>query len=198
MDIGGFKAEQFLPFYLTDEQKGELARALDSFSVGSNLYTALFPDEALQGDCWDNIPYFDVSSGVARPISGVFLSNSCDIDPNNPRDFPVHLVYAPLISLHRYRSALLAAGLGEQAVEQKLEAIRGQRITTMLYFPAGLSLKEESIASLDRATSIPYALFKKNEGSRKLFTLNQLGHYLFSFKLSIHFCRLHEGIVRGA
>jgi len=99
--------------------------------------------------------------------------------------------------MEKYRRALSISGIQEGVIDQKLEAIRSQRVTTLLFFPAGFSLEEDSIAALDRACSIPYALFKKSEESKKLFTLNQLGHYLFSFKLSIHFCRLQEGIVRG-
>ena len=31
----------------------------------------------------------------------------------------------------------------------------------------------------------------------KLFTLNQMGFYLFVLKLSIHFCRFQDGVIRS-
>lgn len=142
------------------------------------------------------MPYIDYASGESTTLKAVLLSNSCDIDPNNHRDFPIQITCAPLISLAKYEAALKAReGLDEAAISGKLSAIRKQHITNMIFFPSGHLLEEDCIAMLDRALSLPYKLFFERK-ERKLFTLNQLGHYLLSFKLSVHFCRLQEGIAR--
>lgn len=197
MDISGFKVEEFLPHYLTADQKIGLAKALADFSSSSNLYSSKFPEDTLQGDCWEGVPYYDFRSGTVADAKAVLLSNSCDMDQNNPRDFPVLVTYAPLLSYAKYEAALRRNGnISEASISGKMDAIRNQRMTNMVYIPAGQGLEEDCIAMLDRASSVPYSMFIESR-KKKLFSLNQLGHYLLSFKLSVHFCRLHEGIIRG-
>lgn len=197
MDISGFKVEEFLPYYLTAEQKQGLAKAFTGFTNKSNLYTAKISDKFLQGDCCEGVQYYDYGTGASAFVKAILLSNSCDIDPDNPREFPVQITFVPLISLAKYEAALgRVAGLIPTAITAKVQAIRDQQITNLIYFPAGAVLEEDCIAPLDRVASMPYQMFSSRKPA-KLFTLNQLGHYLLSFKLSVHFCRLHEGIVRG-
>lgn len=198
MDIAGFKVEEFLPHYLTDDQKRSLADAMNSFDDRSNLYTSQFQGEMLQGDCWDGLPFYDYSSGKLASVKGVILSNSCDIDPANKRDEPIHLTYVPLLRLEPYLQRLAEAGFSKDKIKGKASAIRGQRVTNIIYFPSSQQgLSEECFACLDRVSSIPSGGYFPIDGRRKIFTLNQFGHYLLSFKMSIHFCRLHEGVVRG-
>ena len=197
MDISGFKVEEFLPYYLTADQKQGLAKAFVGFTDKSHLYTAKFADQFLQGDCCEGVPYYDYGAGKLADVKAILLSNSCDIDPENSRDFPVQITFVPLMSLAKYEKALgYVDGLSPAAITAKIQAIRGQQITSLIYFPAGTVLKEDCIAPLDRVASMPYQMVAAGKPA-KLFALNQLGHYLLSFKLSVHFCRLHEGIVRG-
>ena len=67
------------------------------------------------------------------------------------------------------------------------------------YVAAGLEqaqgghLEEDYVVLLDDLHSIPLA---SHPGDQKLFTLSMAGFYLFIFKLSVHFCRLHEHVDR--
>lgn len=196
MNIDNFSYKDFLPHYLTADQKTELAAAMKSFSERSQLYTSKYHDDTLQGDYWEQVPYMDYS-GKKDKIRVVILSNSCDIDPTNKRDFPVYMTYAPVMGFARYADALTSRKMDAKVVAEKMEAIRSQKITNMLYLPASGDVEDECIVLLDRAISIPYRVFAEEQEKRKITSLNQIGHYLLSFKLSIHFCRIHEGLVRG-
>lgn len=195
MNIDNFSYKDFLPYYLTAEQKLGLANALKDFSERSHMYTQSFPDLTLQGDYWENIPFMDFS-GKKAPIKVVVLSNSCDIDPGNERDLPVYMTYAPVIGLSKYEQMLVKKGIDGKKVAAKMESIRTQKITNMIFLPASGAVEDETVVLLDRAVSIPYQAFVDTPDRRKVTSLNQLGHYLLSFKLSIHFCRMHEGLAR--
>lgn len=134
MDIDTFKVEDFFPYYLTQEQKTGLADAFRQFSPDSNIYTDLFATEILQGDCWENVPYFDYNSSQTRKVKGVILSNSCDIDQDNKRDLPVNVTFAPLVSFDKYKAALEnSQNLSRESIDQKLNAIKEQRITSLIF-----------------------------------------------------------------
>jgi hypothetical protein len=196
MNIDNFSYKDFLPHYLTADQKTELAAAMKAFSDRSHLYTNKYHDDILQGDYWEKVPYMDYS-GKQDKIRVVILSNSCDIDPSNKRDFPVYMTYAPVMGFSRYSEALASRKMDAKVISEKMDAIRSQKITNMLYLPAGGDVDEDCIVLLDRAISIPYRIFAEEQDKRKITSLNQIGHYLLSFKLSIHFCRIHEGLIRG-
>ena len=42
-----------------------------------------------------------------KPVPGIILSNTCDIDLQNERNFPSQIVYAPIFSLEKYRQTLI-------------------------------------------------------------------------------------------
>ncbi|ATR82119.1 hypothetical protein CS390_05875 [Pseudomonas sp. HLS-6] len=195
MDIAGFDYKDFLPYYLTDDQKRGLASAMKDFSGRSNIFTQEFQAEVFQGDCWEGIPHITLS-GRKENIQAIILSNTCDIDKTNVRHTPVHVTYAPLIGLAAYEKLLLAA-LPEKDVKGKIAAIKAQHMTNLIYLPASVEGTLESVAMLDMVSSIPYKAFEAQAEKRKVRSLNQLGFYLLSFKLSIHFCRMHEAVYRG-
>ncbi|MEE5115721.1 hypothetical protein V2J95_13100 [Pseudomonas alliivorans] len=197
MNIDSFNYKEFLPFYLTEDQKIGLANALKDFSDTSRVFTDKHPEDTLQGDLWEKTPYMDFVSGRKEEIHVLVLSNSCDIDPSNTRDFPVYITYAPVISFSIYKSMLEAKGFDARVVAAKMSSIRGQKITSMMFLPAEGAIGVESIVLLDRTISVPYKAFADAPNRHKLSSLNQFGHYLLSFKLSIHFCRMHEGLARG-
>lgn len=196
MDIDHFKVKDFLPFYLTEDQKIGLADAVKDFSGKSNIYTQALQDQVLQGDCWHNVPFIDIT-GRRGLVNAMLLSNSCDIDQDNGRDMPVHVTYAPLIDLAKYEVALQKAEVPEAKLREKLAAIRGQKITSLIYLPALLPGSVERVVMLEKAMSVPFKVFEAQAEKQKMFSLNQLGFYLLSFKLSIHFCRMHERVDRG-
>lgn len=197
MNIDKFDYKDFLPHYLTEEQKVSLALALRDFSEKTNLYTSEFQHEVLQGDLWGKSPLMDFGSGKFKPTRILVLSNSCDISPENKRDMPVHITYAPVIGLKAYTAALEKSDIDHKVIASKIQSIREQKITGMFFLPAGQGVEEDGIALLDRTTSIPYKIFDGSDEKTKLASLSQVGHYLLTFKLSIHFCRLQEAIPRG-
>ena len=56
MNIDTFNYKDFLPYYLTADQKIGLANAMKNFSGRSQLYTNYFQDDVLQGDYWEKMP----------------------------------------------------------------------------------------------------------------------------------------------
>ncbi|VVM58931.1 MULTISPECIES: hypothetical protein [Pseudomonas] len=197
MNIDRFDYKDFLPYYLTEEQRIGLAGALKDFSDKTNLYTSGFAGEVLQGDLWGKSPLMDFDSREIKSARILVISNSCDISPDNKRELPVYITYAPVIGLAMYAAALKKSGIDAAVIKAKLQAIREQKITSMLFLPIGHGMDEEGVALLDRTTSIPYKAFNGHAEKSKLTSLSQVGHYLLSFKLSIHFCRMHEAIARG-
>lgn len=188
--------QQFLPAYLTDDQKRLLAQELRTFRQGMPYYTGLYPADTIQGDGWTRLQIYDFDAGLGRSVRGIILSNSCDIAPDNNRAIPAKLVFAPLVPLQAYAEKLLEAGIKMDAVAAKLESIRRQEVTSLFFLPAGYGLESEHIALLDDLHNVSVDKFAKDDKRKKLFTLSQSGVYLFILKLSIHFCRFHDRIVR--
>jgi len=131
-----------------------------------------------------------------KQVRGIILSNSCDISPKNKRDIPANVVFAPIIKLKSFKSRLEQAHISEEKIKSKFSSIRNQMITTLFYLPQGAGLDDEYIALLDDIHTVPYRIFSDQNNRSKLFTLSQVGFYLFVLKLSVHFCRFHEEIAR--
>jgi hypothetical protein len=195
MEFNADTIEEHIPYYLSQESKENLVKALREFPK-TNYYTNLFPAETLQGDGWSALGLINYETGERKKVRGVILSNSCDIDLKNKRDIPVKLVFAPIIKLKTYARLLEEANIPKQNIEGKFKSIRDQKVSTIFYLPQCAGLDDEYIALLDDIHSIPLSAFTKEEGRIKLFTLSQVGFYLFLFKLSVHFCRFHEEVIR--
>ncbi|MDE0112984.1 MAG: hypothetical protein OXI87_14880 [Albidovulum sp.] len=102
-------------------------------------------------------------------------------------------MFAPIVKLSKIEARLKDRGLAEDAVKGRIDAIERQSVTNIFYLPAGEPLEEDYVALFDDLHSMPIASW---ENSQKLFTLSMAGFYLFVFKLSVHFCRLHENVDR--
>lgn len=185
-----------IPSYLTQDAKEGLAKALESFPKNTNYYTSRYSEELLQGDGWSSLELLRFEDGQRKPVKGILLSNSCDIAPENRRDLPARAVFAPIIPFSRYLQLLTEAGIDPEKIKAKSVAIREQRITTLLFLPKGAVLNDDYIAHLDDLHTIPLASFLAKTDRQKLFTLSQVGFYIFILKLSIHFCRFHENLAR--
>ena len=61
-----------------------------------------FQQEMLQGDGWKRLQLRNFETGEKIFINGVVLSNTCDVAPDNQRDLPVRIIFAPLIPLAVY------------------------------------------------------------------------------------------------
>jgi hypothetical protein len=155
-----------------------------------------FQQEMLQGDGWQRLQLRNFETGERIFINGVVLSNTCDVSPDNQRDLPVRIIFAPLIPLAAYVSMLEKAGVQKVSIDSKVDAIRRQKVTSLFYTPTGSGLTSEHIVVLDDVHSMPAAVYESDKSNGKIFTLSQAGFYLLILKLSIHFCRFHENVAR--
>ncbi len=187
----------FLPKYLTAEQTRGLFSELSKFPGNFAFYTfrSDLQEQLLQGDGWRGFVAIDFVTGTRKEVSGMILSNSCDISAENQRDVPANILFAPLIQLSRYTETLRAVGKTSEQIESIVGNIKKQYVTSMFYVPQCSGYIEESIILLDDIHAHPLQDFLGRE-RRSLFTLNQYAFYVFLIKLSIHFSRFREGIQR--
>lgn len=198
-----FDAEQLknqIPFYLTAETaQKELVKNLDALNrgvtTGYYISAAREPDadSMLQGDGWRGFQLLSFETGMKRAVRGIVLSNSCDISKDNDRVIAPKIVFAPIVQLSAIEARLKDRGLAEDAVAGRIAAMKNQSVTNFFFLPAGGPLDQDYVAILDDLHSMPVTAHK---GEEKLFTLSMAGFYLFAFKLSVHFCRLHENVDR--
>lgn len=201
LDIDNLKDQ--IPYYLTQEQRVGLLRALEDFPQNTNYYLGDYPQDlkemVLQGDIFKGLPVFNITHEhqfQTKTIKGIILSNSCDISPENDRTRPMKALFAPLIALDKFCNKLLGAGVKPESIKSQVEAIKEQKVSNVIYLPQSEAF-EESIVFLDDIYQMPSgALVDKIQGNDKLITLSQVGFYIFLFKLSIHFCRFHENVSR--
>lgn len=196
MQITTESIKEQIPYYLTQEAKNNLIEALDRFPRQIDYYLDKYWAELLQGDGWTSVEVIRFDDGDRKSVRAILLSNSCDIAMENKRDFPAKLTFAPIIKLNRYLDLLISAGLDHQQIESKTIAIKEQKVTSLFYLPKGAKLDDEYVALLDDLHTVPFNAFDSKADRRKLFTLDQVGFYLFLLKLSVHFCRFHEEVPR--
>ena len=187
----------FLPKYLSpEEQQGlfkEIKKFPDSFVFFDNSHQ--FDSELLQGDGWRGLVAINFQTLDKKVVSGVVISNSCDIDIRNKRDFNPNILFAPILKLESVKQKLLDGKKSEEYIEERFSVIRKQRLTSMFYIPEKDGVINESVILLDDIHRHPLDDFVATEKT-KLFTLSQAAFYLFLIKLSIHFHRVHEGVHR--
>lgn len=197
MNISLEDIKDHIPYYLTVPQKEGLIKALSDFPDSFPYYCSGFESNLLQGDGWKGFQIYDFSSGNKAEVKGIVLSNSCDVSLENARDLPVKVTFAPIIRISDYRHALEKAGVSSGAIDTKLNAIRSQRVTELFYLPPKYGVSDGYIVLFSDLHSMPLPEFINVERREKEFTLSLCGFYLFLLKLSIHFCRFHEGVSRG-
>lgn len=197
-----------LPDYLSDSTRASLKASLSSFMKSSKInsypFTSYKTDFFLQGDIVTGVPlaYWNQSAGefaTKENTTCIVLSNTCDMDLKNSRIAPMDCVVAPIFSLRKFKLALKSAGINDNKIEDYIKDIQGYRITNTFHLP----LNEEyqyaphdeygAFVSLDKSFSIPRSILST---CNTLFTLNQFFSYLFSFQMSVHFCRFHDKVDR--
>lgn len=188
-----------IPYYLTQGQKEGFLKALEDFPINTNYY--LFPgeynDTFLQGDGWTKLEARIFETGNKESILGIILSNSCDMSPENRRDIPAQITFAPLIPLSKYIQLLKANGVDQGRINDKMATIKEQKVSSVFFLPTGSGLKEDHIALLDQLYTMPLRVFMSEDTKSKVFTLSSIGFYLLLFKLSYHFCRFNERVARS-
>jgi hypothetical protein len=202
MNFDAASLQQQIPFYLTARDRKVLIDELSAISKNGTANYFLPPDrdafqsDMLQGDGWRGFQLFEFDTGNRLSIQGLVLSNSCDVDQTNQRDVPSRVIFAPLVKLSAFEAVLRKMNIEHQRVDAKLASIRAQKTTNMFFLPAGGPLGEDHVVRLDDAHSMPVAKHMPETGREKIFTLSNTGFYMLVFKLSVHFCRLHENINR--
>jgi len=198
MNLGDLKI--YLPKYLSDESEKQLFDSLKEFpeSIDQRLYTSYLEKENVifQGDGIKGLLAINLPLTERKNVSGMVLSNTCDIDPKNIRNFPSQIIYAPIIDFEKYSKSLEKKVTSEK-LEGHLNAIRKQYITQIFYLPQLADKLKESIVFLDRIHNIKNDYIdRSNLVSKRIFTLSDYGNYLFLFKLSIHFTRIQDKVER--
>lgn len=197
--------KQYLPQYLSDTSKDALLKELKNYPNYKNIYSDKkdLEKKILQGDGFSQLPFIELPQITEKQINGIILSNSCDIDPSNCRLHNINVVYAPIISLEKYRTLLIKEHVDTQKktladIESHIRVIKSQKLTNVLYLQPSKLLNFDSIVFFDRCMSAPPKdLISENNLNNKLFTLNNFGFYLFLFKLSYHSTRIKENVDRN-
>lgn len=194
----------YLPKYLSEESEKELFQGIRDFpkNLSSRFYTGRLKGTEIiyQGDGLRDLSIVNLPSTNVGTANCIVLSNTCDIDIENKRSFPSQLVYAPIFNLSKYRQMMLSGKYRtEQQTEDHIAAIKRQEITQIFYLPAIDDILDESLVFLDRIFNFPNKLISRDGlNTRRLFTLSDLGAYLFIMKLSIHFTRIQDKVERGS
>lgn len=194
----------YLPKWLSADTEKEFYKCITQFPKeldDKSFYTEeLVDDENLfQGDGIRDLLFVNLPSEKIDKVSGVVLSNTCDVSLANERKFfAPRIVYSPIINMERYRTSLLKR-LSQVEVDGHILSVRSQRITQIFYLPGLDGVLEESLVFLDRVCSCKNSEIQR-EGlkDQRLFTLSDFGAYLFLMKLSMHFSRIQDKVQRGS
>ena len=200
MKLEDFKL--YLPKFLSAESDRELFDGLKNFpnNIDSRMFTNYLSDSELiyQGDGINNMLVVNLPNPNIKPAPSIILSNTCDIDMVNTRNFPSQVVYAPIFNLSKYQETLNEKSIKNKAqINSHIQSIKNQEITQIFYLPKLEGKIEDPIIFFDRVCNFPNKLISR-EGlkEKRLFTLSDYGSYLFLLKISIHFTRIQDMVER--
>lgn len=202
MELDVDTLRQQIPHYLTSSDRKVLLDGLKAIASGEKVnyflspYNDTFKNKMLQGDGWRGFQLFNFSTGKRLSVKGIVLSNSCDIDPENSEQIPSRVIFAPLVKLEKYKFLLQKNGITQANIKDVIDSVKAQKTYNALYLPANGPLEEEYIIRFDDIHSMPVAAHHDIHDKEKIFTLSAIGFYMLVFKLSVHFCRLQEGVPR--
>jgi hypothetical protein len=194
---------KFLPTFLSQDSEDAFLDEIKNFlrqAENRPFYSEALRDRdfIFQGDGIEDLLIINLPNTTTNPGLGMVLSNSCDINPKNERLFEASLCYTPIISLPRYLDALKRHFHATRVAEHERD-IRRQAITQIFFLPKGGKLGNDAIVFLDRIISMPNQNIDRNSlPGRRIFTLGDFGAWLFTLKLSIHFCRIRDKVDRRA
>lgn len=183
---------RFLPEFLTLPMKLGVLEELKKFPKGMEYYYSHQDAQFLQGDVYSGFISTNPETGEQKPIRGIILSNTCDISAENKRPIGARVVYAPIVKLSSLMALYERAGATQEQLQDRAKAIREQKKTDLFYLPSLHG--EDYVALLDALenTSTTH-LYQK---CSRVATLGMAGFYVFLFKISVHFTRMHENVVR--
>ncbi len=145
-----------------------------------------------QGDGLADMKIYNLPNPASRDGLGFVLSNTCDINPDNERDIPMRILYAPVLNLDKYVRLLKEKGIYR---EGWIENVRQQKITHLIYLPKGPGLDYEAIVPLDHIISVdqdsvPVASIRE----KRVFQLSRIAWYILLIKITHHFARTNKGL----
>lgn len=202
MDIEKLKI--YLPKYLSSEFEKDLFDELKRFpdNIDQRIYTTYLEDESIifQGDGIKDLLVVQLPNTEIKEVNSIVLSNTCDIDIENKRNFPSQIVYSPLIPFDKYTATLRSnSSKTEEQLDAHFDSIRKQRVTQIFFLPKIEGKIADSIVFFDRVQNISNDFIKRDKLSElRLFTLGDYGNYLFLFKISLHFTRIQDKVERGS
>ncbi len=186
------------PPYLTPGDRHKLFEELRQFPENFDYYWNTQGHTTLQGDGFTGFLYLFGAPGPIRQksITGIVVSNSCDVAPENNPNEHQNVLFAPVVSMEKYLDRYRATGnKSDRQIESLITTIRQQKVTSLFYLPSFGDQLQESIVPLDEIRPEPLSYFLENKGDR-IFRLSQYGFWIFLIKLSIHFTRMQEGVRR--
>lgn len=191
----------FLPKYLSEERQTQLFKDLSSFpeNINKRFYTETLKREKnlFQGDGFHSLTMPDNEKKEFKEVKGLLISNSCDVDLENPRKYFIpYFLFSPIFSLDKYKSALLSNNKPQEKVDEFIEKIRSQEISNFFYLPQFGDKSEECFVRFDQIFNGSTEINLSELLIKRIFSLSNYGFYLFLFKLSIHFTRIRESIDR--
>ncbi|NEW79845.1 MAG: hypothetical protein GZ086_10570 [Gelidibacter sp.] len=194
----------YLPKFLSSESERQLFEGLKDFpkNIDERLYTSALKESSIifQGDGIKDMLVINLPNTSIKEAKSIVFSNTCDMAPNNIRNFPSQIVYAPIFNLQKYKQALIEkSSKSKKEISSHIKAIKEQKITQIFYLPKINDKIEDSIIFLDRVNNCSQEYLQSKELKQdRLFTLSDYGAYLFVFKLSIHFSRIKDNVDRIA
>jgi hypothetical protein len=200
MKLENFKL--YLPKFLSAESDKELFNGLKDFpnNIDTRIYTNFLSDTDIiyQGDGINDMLFVNLPNPDIKPVPSMILSNTCDIELSNVRNFPSQVVYAPIFNLIKYQDVLYKnSERTKQQIDSHIQAVKNQEITQIFYLPKVENKIDDSIVFFDRVCNFPNKLISRvNLKEKRLFTLSDYGAYLFILKLSIHFTRIQDKVER--
>lgn len=192
----------YLPKFLSSESERELFKGLKDFPINfeKRFYASSLKNSkyVYQGDGIKDLLVVNIPNNEMKPAPCLILSNTCDIDPENIRNFPSQVVYAPIFNLKKYQETIYGnSKKSHEQIAAHISSIKKQEVTQIFYLPKLEGILEESIVFLDRVNNSPNEMIDRDHlSSKRLFTLSNLGEYLFILKLSIHFSRIQDKVDR--
>ncbi len=185
----------FLPKSLSPSSEEKLFQDLESFSNGydnQNWYLTHLVNEPelYQGDLVDNLPFNFIDHQIIG--KGLLISNTCDmaLDNEKKRIYDSYIMYAPLFDINKYQKKLLEK-YDLQRITNHIDQIKNQKTTNTMYFK-----DYNFFARLDMLQSISIGKYLSEILKNRINCLSQFSWYLMLYKISIHFCRMQEGLDR--
>jgi len=154
------------------------------------LYAPATFNHLAQGDIVKALPacFIDAIGNVKKaktPLPALLLSNTCDMsaDTSQPRK-------------QRYTIVPLLPFMEEKYNAEKIQSIKDNTVTDIIYLPNIPFLKGNYIAQLDMACSISSEYVHNIIQEQERSSLSQKGYYYFMAKLSLHLTRPENDVNR--